>query len=125
MHARSIGSVGSEQDPSNSLYMDEDLESFVKMLDSKPSLRLGATNEKSASRIYGESLREFKQLQKSNELFSEREAEEVGTNAGQKDPFARKARLCPLPLTRGAQLSLQTEGQAPPLPTHIRHLSNL
>ena len=97
MHARSIGSVGSEQDPSNSLYMDEDLESFVKMLDSKPSLRLGATDEKSASRIYGESLREFKQLQKSNELFSEREAEEVGANAGQKDPFARKG--TPVPIT--------------------------
>jgi len=105
MHARSIGSVGSEQDPSNSLYMDEDLESFVKMLDSKPSLRLGATNEKSASRIYGESLREFKQLQKSNELFSEREAEEVGTNAGQKDPFARKGTPVPIsPHPRGTAL---------------------
>ncbi|QOU19378.1 hypothetical protein BRETT_003525 [Brettanomyces bruxellensis] len=125
MHARSIDSVGSEQDPSNSLYMDEDLEGFVKMLDSKPSLRLGATDEKSASRIYGESLREFKQLQKSNELFSEREAEEVGANPGQKDPFIRKGTPVPVtPHLKGTPVPISPHPRGTALPANRRASSS-
>ncbi|KAH3666472.1 hypothetical protein OGAPHI_003468 [Ogataea philodendri] len=50
---------------SGSLYMDDDLDSFMKMLDSKPDLRFTSNSPS----LYDDTLANFKNMQKSNDFF--------------------------------------------------------
>ncbi|QPG73835.1 hypothetical protein FOA43_001150 [Brettanomyces nanus] len=85
LRSKTIASSESDSGPTNSMYLDDDLDSFVKMLDSKPDLRLasGSTTitggssdqpQPASSTIFDDSLREFKQFQKRNDLFNDRVA---------------------------------------------------
>ncbi|VEU22028.1 DEKNAAC103025 [Brettanomyces naardenensis] len=74
---------GSDVGPTNSMYLDDDLDSFVKMLDSRPDLRLssgntitGTVGAPQASTIYDDTLRSFKQFQRTNDLFSGNSSEQ-------------------------------------------------
>lgn len=57
----------SDIDPSNSLYLDDDLNNFMKLLDSKPDLRVS----NNSSIVYDDSLSNFKNLKKHNDLLSD------------------------------------------------------
>lgn len=57
----------SDMDPNNSLYLDDDLNNFMKLLDSKPDLRIS----NNSSVIFEDSLSNFKSLRKHNDLFSD------------------------------------------------------
>ncbi|ODV83553.1 hypothetical protein CANARDRAFT_29784 [[Candida] arabinofermentans NRRL YB-2248] len=63
---KSLSISSSDMGPSSSIYMDEDLDSFVKMLDSKPDLSFSSNSPS----IYDDSLLNFKNLQKSNDFFN-------------------------------------------------------
>jgi hypothetical protein len=55
-----------DTEPNNSLYLDDDLNNFMKLLDSKPDLRI---SNNSSSAVYEDSLSNFKSLKKNNDLF--------------------------------------------------------
>lgn len=55
----------SDMDPNNSLYLDDDLNSFMKLLDSKPDLRVS----NNSPTVYDDSLSNFRSLKKNNDLF--------------------------------------------------------
>lgn len=57
----------SDMEPNNSLYLDDDLNNFMKLLDSKPDLRI---SNNSSSVIFEDSLSNFKSLKKNNDLFN-------------------------------------------------------
>ncbi|KAG0684660.1 autophagy protein 13 [Pichia californica] len=69
---RFITSSFSDMEPNNSLYLDDDLNNFLKLLDSKPDLRIS----NNSSIIYQDSLSNFKTLRKNNELFSDSQLKE-------------------------------------------------
>ncbi|KAG7800406.1 hypothetical protein KL944_003979 [Ogataea haglerorum] len=55
-----------ELGPSSSIYMDDDLDSFMKMLDSKPDLRFPSNSPS----VYEDPLANFKTFQKSNDFLT-------------------------------------------------------
>lgn len=57
----------SNMDSNNSIYLDDDLNNFMRLLDSKPDLRVSSNS----SIVYEDSLTNFKTLRKNNDLLSD------------------------------------------------------
>ncbi|GMF00074.1 unnamed protein product [Ambrosiozyma monospora] len=89
--ARNKSMSGSPPDPSNSFYIDDDIDTFMRLIDSRPDLRF-ASSRGNASRYNSsglnvssqveDSLNNFKSMKKSNDqLFNNFETSILGTRS--------------------------------------------